>query len=79
MLFRSLGRLEGNFIEGMACEGGCVQGAACLVRSPKNRIDVEKHAQEADGRGVLHAVRTARGETDAAAAAKPEPEAPAKA
>ena len=42
-----LGRLEGNFIEGMACEGGCVQGAGCLVRSPRNKLDVEKHAKDA--------------------------------
>ena len=55
------GRLEANFIEGMACEGGCVQGAGCLVRSPRNRMDVEKHAKEAEGRGVLAAVQAAEG------------------
>ena len=55
------GRLEANFIEGMACEGGCVQGAGCLVRSPRNRMDVEKHAKEAEGRGVLDAVKAAEG------------------
>ena len=43
----------------MACEGGCVQGAGCLVRSPRNKMDVEKHAKEAEGRGVLDAVRAA--------------------
>ena len=32
------GVLDGNFIEGMACDGGCVQGAGCLVRSPRNRM-----------------------------------------
>ena len=53
------GRLEANFIEGMACEGGCVQGAGCLVRSPRNRMDVEKHAKQAEGRGVLDAVKAA--------------------
>ena len=56
-----VGRLEGNFIEGMACEGGCVQGAGCLVRSPKNKLDVEKHAKEAKDRGVVQAVSTAKG------------------
>ena len=53
------GKLEGNLIEGMACEGGCVQGAGCLIRSPRNRLDVEKHAKQAEGRGVLDAVRAA--------------------
>ena len=68
-----VGRLEGNFIEGMACEGGCVQGAGCLVRSPKNKLDVEKHAKEAKDRGVVQAVNTAKGvEPPAKAAAKTE-------
>jgi iron only hydrogenase large subunit-like protein len=47
------GVFDGNFIEGMACEGGCVQGAGCLVRSPRNKMDVEKHAKEAEGRTIL--------------------------
>ena len=47
------GIFDGNFIEGMACEGGCVQGAGCLVRSPRNKMDVEKHAKEAEGRTIL--------------------------
>ena len=49
-------RLEGNFIEGMACEGGCVQGAGCLVRSPRNRMEVEKYAKEAAQQSILGAV-----------------------
>lgn len=56
LLKLKLGKLEGNFIEGMACDGGCVQGAGCLVRSPRNRMDVERHAKEAEGRGILSAV-----------------------
>lgn len=50
-----------NFIEGMACEGGCVQGAGILVRSPKNQMDVDKHAKEAGDRTILGAVDTAEG------------------
>ena len=57
-------RLDGNFIEGMACEGGCVQGAGCLVRSPKNRLDVEKHAKQAEGRTILGNVRAHENKTD---------------
>ena len=45
-----------NFIEGMACEGGCVQGPGILIRSPKNQQDVEKHAQQAEGRTIAAAV-----------------------
>lgn len=54
------GKLEENFIEGMACEGGCVQGAGVLVRSPKNKMEVEKHAKEATGRAILTAVGEAK-------------------
>ena len=42
----------------MACEGGCVQGAGCLVRSPKNRLDVERHAKQAEGRTILDTVHS---------------------
>ena len=56
-------RLDGNFLEGMACEGGCVQGAGCFVRSPRNRMDVENHAKQAEGRTILETVRSMNGET----------------
>ena len=59
-------RLEGNFIEGMACEGGCVQGAGCLVRSPKNRMDVENHAKQAGERTILGSVKAAEGQDESA-------------
>ena len=45
-----------NFLEGMTCEGGCVQGPGILVRSPRNQADVQKHAREAEGRTILDAV-----------------------
>ena len=61
------GVLDGNFIEGMACEGGCVQGAGCLIRSPKNRIEVENHAKQAGERTIGQAVAAAKEETKAQA------------
>ena len=30
--------LDGNFIEGMACMGGCIGGAGCLTHGEKNQI-----------------------------------------
>ena len=48
-----------NFIEGMACEGGCVQGAGIVIRSPRNQLDVEKHAKQAGTRTILGAVAEA--------------------
>lgn len=57
LLKQSRGLLDGNFIEGMACEGGCVSGAACLVRSPRNKAEVEKYAREAAGRSIEDAAK----------------------
>lgn len=54
------GVLDGNFIEGMACDGGCVQGAGIIVRSPRNQIEVDKHAKEAGGRTIGSAIGDAR-------------------
>lgn len=39
--------LDGNFIEGMACEGGCIGGAGCLTHGPKNKAEVDKYGKEA--------------------------------
>ncbi len=51
-----------NFIEGMACEGGCVLGPAQLIRSPRNQGDVVRHAKQAEGRTIQEALDTARRE-----------------
>lgn len=48
-----------NFIEGMACEGGCVQGPAQLIRSPRNLSDVERHAKQAGERTIHGALAAA--------------------
>ena len=41
------GVLDGNFIEGMACVGGCIGGAGCLTHGEKNKVDVDKYGREA--------------------------------
>ena len=48
--------LDANFIEGMACVGGCVGGAGCLTHGEKNRADVEKYGEEATKKSILEAV-----------------------
>ena len=40
------GTLDVNFIEGMACVGGCVGGAGCITRSPANRVFVDRFGKE---------------------------------
>ena len=37
--------LDGNFIEGMACHGGCIGGAGCLTHGEINKTHVEKHGK----------------------------------
>lgn len=39
--------LDGNFIEGMACSGGCIGGAGCLTHGEKNKDEVDKYGMEA--------------------------------
>ena len=48
LLKKSKGLLDANFIEGMACVGGCIGGAGCLTHGDKNRIEVEKHGKTSD-------------------------------
>lgn len=39
--------LPANFVEGMACTGGCVGGAGCLTHSDRNGADVNKYGEAA--------------------------------
>ncbi len=47
LLKLSKGMLDGNFIEGMACIGGCIGGAGCLTHGDKNKTEVDKYGKEA--------------------------------
>ncbi len=47
LLKLSKGMLDGNFIEGMACLGGCIGGAGCLTHGAKNKAEVDKYGREA--------------------------------
>ncbi len=50
------GILDGNFIEGMACTGGCIGGAGCLTHGPKNRADVDKYGKQALEKTIKDAI-----------------------
>ena len=41
-----------NFFEGMACDGGCVNGALCLHHGPKSLTDVNKYGAMAKEKTV---------------------------
>lgn len=45
--------LKENFIEGMACTGGCIGGAGCLTHGPKDKGEVDKYGQEAFEKTIL--------------------------
>ena len=47
LLQKSKGKLDANFIEGMACVGGCIGGAGCLTHGEKNKAEVDKYGREA--------------------------------
>jgi iron only hydrogenase large subunit-like protein len=47
LLKASKGVLPANFIEGMACVGGCIGGAGCLTHGEKNKAEVDKYGMEA--------------------------------
>ena len=48
--------LPGNFIEGMACVGGCIGGAGCLTHGDKNKADVDKYGREAMEKTISDAI-----------------------
>ncbi len=50
LLRASKGALPYNFVEGMACTGGCVGGAGCLTHGDANRAAVEQYGAEAEGK-----------------------------
>lgn len=48
--------LPENFIEGMACESGCIGGAACLTHGPKDKSQVDAYGREAKEKTISDAI-----------------------
>ena len=48
--------LDGNFIEGMACMGGCIGGAGCLTHGEKNKAEVDKYGKQALEKTITDAI-----------------------
>lgn len=51
------GLLPENFIEGMACQGGCINGAGCITHGPKSKAEVDKYGKEAMEKTIGGAIR----------------------
>ncbi len=48
--------LDANFVEGMACIGGCIGGAGCLTHGEKNKAEVDKYGKEAYEKTISDAI-----------------------
>ena len=48
--------LDANFIEGMACVGGCIGGAGCLTHGDKNKAQVDEYGKEALEKTISDAI-----------------------
>ena len=55
LLKKSKNALDANFIEGMACIGGCIGGAGCLTHGEKNKAEVDKYGREAYEKTIAEA------------------------
>lgn len=56
LLKKSKNVLDVNFIEGMACVGGCIGGAGCLTHGERNKAEVDKYGREAYEKTISDAI-----------------------
>ena len=56
LMMKSKNLLDANFIEGMACIGGCIGGAGCLTHGVKDKMQVDKYGEEAMEKTILDAI-----------------------
>ena len=57
LLMLKVGKSPYNFFEGMACDGGCVNGALCLHHGPKSLTDVNRYGEMAKEKTVENTVK----------------------
>lgn len=56
LILKSKGFLKENFIEGMACQGGCIGGAGVLTHGDRNKAKVDEYGKQAFEKKILDAV-----------------------
>ena len=56
LLKKSKNLLKENFIEGMACAGGCIGGAGCLTHGDKNKSEVDAYGKLAYEKTITDAL-----------------------
>ena len=53
---KSKNLLKENFIEGMACKGGCIGGAGCLTHGEKSKTQVDQYSAEVAGKTISETI-----------------------
>ena len=56
LLKASKGLLKENFVEGMACDGGCIGGPACLTHSARTRMQFQKYEHQVQDRTLTDSI-----------------------
>ena len=57
LLKKSKNALRENFIEGMACVGGCIGGAGCLTHGAKDKGEVDRYGSQAYEKTIADALK----------------------
>ena len=60
LLKKGKGILDANFIEGMACVGGCIGGPGCLNHEPKDKNEVDKYGKEAFEKKIMDVTKVTK-------------------
>ena len=60
LLKKSKGMSDVNFIEGMACVGGCIGGPACLNHAPKDKTQIDEYGKKAIEKKITDATKMAK-------------------
>ena len=60
LLKKNKGILDANFIEGMACIGGCIGGPGCLNHELKDKSEVDKYGKDAGEKKILDVTKNTK-------------------
>lgn len=56
LLKLKVGKSLENFFEGMACDGGCLNGALCIHHGPKNVLEIDKFGKQAKEQNIVNSI-----------------------
>ena len=60
LLKKNKGILDANFIEGMACVGGCIGGPGCLNHELRDKTEVDKYGKDAGEKKILDVTKNTK-------------------